>query len=675
MEIYVNIHAQAVQDGSREHPFGTIRQAAAAARPGDEVIVFPGVYREWVQPPRGGTDDSHRIVYRSFLPGGAVISGAEELTAWESLGNGVYSARVPDSLFEGRNPYTACLRGDWLDEEDGFPHHLGEVFMNSRALFEAPSLAGLTDPSPSPFAWDPQPSLYRWFTAQEDGQTVLYVYLGGRDPNEEKMECTVRPACFFPKSTGISYITVSGFRLEKAATQWAPPTAFQEGLIGPNWAKGWVIEDCEIRSSKCAGISLGRYRQSGQENKWTTGFFKDGTQTQRETVLQALREGWTKENIGSHTVRGCEIHDCGQAGIVGHMGCAFSRIENCHIHHINTRQELSGAEIGGIKLHAAIDTVISGNHIHHCTRGLWLDWQAQGTRVTGNAFHHNEPPAGVRLRGGLSLGEDLFLEVSHGPTLVDRNLFLSAISCRLSAQGFAFCHNLIAGSFTFVGRGVRNTADDRADAVRYTPYHVPHTTDIAGFMTILGGDGRFLNNLFVQQPAKPHLAVQARAMGEDPETFFRCGTFPWEYCPSEAAYISSFSRQAALSSWQTGIYYRPLPMRYGGNVYLNGAVKDSKDTGAQEIPDRVSAQVIGDDGRWVLKTDLYRVLPETACPLIRTENLGLAFEPEQPFDSPDGSRLALDTDYFGRKISNPIPGPFLDGGPSAWILKERALPS
>lgn len=40
------------------------------------------------------------------------------------------------------------------------------------------------------------------------------------------------------------------------------------------------------------------------------------------------------------------------------MGGAFCRIENNEIYNINNKQNLSGAEIGGIKLHAAIDTII-----------------------------------------------------------------------------------------------------------------------------------------------------------------------------------------------------------------------------------------------------------------------------------------------------------------------------
>lgn len=155
------------------------------------------------------------------------------------------------------------------------------------------------------------------------------------------------------------------------------PTAYQEGMVGPHWSKGWIIEDCEIYESKCSGISLGKYLQPENDNKWLKWKYKDGTQTERDCICQASYEGWDKEHISSHIVRRCEIHDCGQTGIVGHLGGVFSVIEDNHIHHINNKQNLAGAEIGGIKMHAAIDVIFRRNHIHNCTRGLWLDWQAQ----------------------------------------------------------------------------------------------------------------------------------------------------------------------------------------------------------------------------------------------------------------------------------------------------------
>ena len=69
--------------------------------------------------------------------------------------------------------------------------------------------------------------------------------------------------------------------------------------------------------------------------------------------------------------------------------------------------------MAGIKFHGAIDSIISKNHIYRSGNfGIWLDWMTQGTRVTGNLLHDNR-------------NKDLFLEVNHGPFLVDHNLFLS----------------------------------------------------------------------------------------------------------------------------------------------------------------------------------------------------------------------------------------------------------
>ena len=36
-------------------------------------------------------------------------------------------------------------------------------------------------------------------------------------------------------------------------------------------------------------------------------------------------------------------------------------------------QEIGGAEIAGIKLHAAIDGIFRRNHSHHSKMGIWCD--------------------------------------------------------------------------------------------------------------------------------------------------------------------------------------------------------------------------------------------------------------------------------------------------------------
>lgn len=539
MQIYVSEKAPRDGDGTKERPYQTIMQAASQAMPGDEVLVGPGIYREYVDPPRGGSRDK-RIQYRSVEKGAAVITGAEVVKGWKPYKEDVWMAKVENGIFGKYNPYTVHVQGDWYWAIT--PVHTGEIYLNGKSMYEVMELEGVLKPKRYKGSWDPEATLLCWYAGQENGATVIYANFQGKDPNQENVEMNVRRNCFYPSKMGVGYITLSGFTIRQAATQWAPPTAYQEGMVGPHWSKGWVIEDCEISDSKCSGISLGKYLQPENNNKWTTKYTKDGTQTERDAICQAQAEGWTKENIGSHVVRRCNIHDCGQTGIVGHLGGVFSIIEDNHIHHINNKQELAGAEIGGIKMHAAIDVIFRRNHIHHCTRGLWLDWQAQGTRVTQNVFHDNMPPDGTEIAGELALGEDIFVEVSHGPTLIDNNLLLSDCAGRFSTQGLALVHNLIAGSFTYVGQGVDNNGVKFATP-RYTPYHMKHRTEVAGFMTILHGDARFYNNIFVQKPIRAVMAEYAESEGKDTKDFmnFVCGTMPYDGYPTAEEYFSRFT--------------------------------------------------------------------------------------------------------------------------------------
>lgn len=659
MKYYVAAEASRGGRGTKEHPFQTISEAAALAEPGDEVMVGPGVYREYVNPVRGGADEGHRIVYRSEIPLGAVITGAEQVKNWTKYEGDVWVARVHNGIFGDYNPYTTVVKGDWYNAVT--PAHTGEVYLNGKSMYEVFSLADVCSPAVYKSSWDPDFTVYTWYTEQDGGVTVIYANFRGLDPNEENVEINVRRNCFYPDRTGVGYITLSGFKVEKAATAWAPPTAYQEGMVGPHWSKGWIIEDCEISHSKCSGISLGKYLQPENENKWTTKLYKDGTQTERDAICQAQREGWTKENIGSHIVRRCNIHDCGQTGIVGHLGGVFSVIEDNHIHHINNKQNLAGAEIGGIKMHAAIDVVIRRNHFHHCTRGLWLDWQAQGTRVTGNLFHDNVPPVDTDIADGLALGEDIFIEVSHGPTLVDNNLLLSGCSARISTQGIAFVHNLIAGSFTWVGAGTDN-GGRRFPTPRYTPYHVPHRTEVAGFMTFLHGDARFYNNIFVQMGVREDLKTFAAREGITTECQFVCGTKPYDGYPTAAEYFARFTPETAVDYWGKDIYYDHLPVYTGGNVYFNGAMPcDAEENFRVDEEHRVELALEERGGSYRLKTDLYEYLPRFETPFISTATLGEAFEPEQRFENPDGSPIVFDRDYFGRKRgSAPLPGPFAE---------------
>lgn len=663
MKYYVDCNAAPMGDGSKESPFDRIQMAAQIAVAGDEVLVAPGIYREEVSPVYAGTQ-KNPVVYRSLEERKAVITGADPIKNWQPWQGNVWKAVIPNSYFGSYNPYTTLVFGDWLSQ--GVPCHTGEIFLNGKSLYEQPTLEQVLSPVVNEESWDKDFTVYTWYTCQsEDGKdTILYANFQGQDPNEEWVEINVRPHCFYPAREHVDYITLSGFVVTKAATNWAPPTALQDGMIGPHWSKGWLIENCEVSHSKCSGISLGKYFQQHNDNKWSRFKYKDGAQTQRDCSLIAQLDGWSKETIGSHTIRGCDIHDCGQTGIVGNLGCVFSVVENCHIHHINNKRNLAGAEIGGIKFHAAIDVIIRGNHFHDCTRGIWLDWQTQGTRVTGNLFHDNcmarDHLLKEEYKAGLGLGEDLFIEIAHGPTLVDNNIMLSERCVKLPTQGVAFVHNLFYGSITAVGTGVKN-GTVKYDSTRYTPIHVPHRTEITGFMSVLHGDVRFYNNVFVQPKVREGLAriCSASIQPEWDDENLTAGTLSYNGYMSEEEWKSYFEGYVGEGAEDTrDKYYMPLPVWSKNNVFFNGAKPCDLDVNPTvDTEHTVHVELLEEDGTYRVETDLMQYLPRAE--LITSETLGLAFEPEERFEQPDGEDIIFDVDYYGNKRGEtPVAGPF-----------------
>lgn len=654
MQIYVNAKARCDGDGSKERPFKRINDAAKIAMPGDEVLVMPGVYREYVNPIHSGTAEN-RIVYRSVEPLGAIISGAEEVKNWKHFCQDIWVTHIPNGVFNDYNPYNTPVYGDWYFAKD--ERHTGCVYLNDKAMYEALTLpecdhAPVYEPS-----WEHEWTRYKWYAECERDETVIYANFQGKDPRKEKVEINVRRECFMPSEEHVDFITLSGFYIEKAATTWAPPAAYQDGMVGPHWAYGWIIEDCEIVNSKCCGISLGKYYDAENDHYFTRKHVKSPTQMERDAVCRGQYHGWLKEKIGSHIIRRCNIHDCQQTGIVGRMGCVFSTIEDNHIHHINNMMELGGAEISAIKLHAAIDVVIRRNHIHHSTMGIWLDWEAQGARVSQNLLHDNDVPEGsTKLEGGME-SQDIFVEVGHGPTLIDNNIMLSRYGLRIATEGVAMVHNLILGAFTMVGSGVDNWVDGREQR-RYTPYHIRHRTEVAGMMTILHGDNRFYNNIFVQ--GHP-------IMNEEPkESPFhqQVGTHVWDEYPTYKEWIAKFDMEEERPDMGKlePAHFSHLPVWADGNVYLAGAKawKKEKHNLVKDDAD-VQIELVEEDGQYRLSTNLYDYLDGFTTGIINSDVLGKAFEPEQRFEERDGSDIVFQSDYLGnhRGVST-IPGPFAD---------------
>ncbi|WP_299781662.1 right-handed parallel beta-helix repeat-containing protein [uncultured Formosa sp.] len=603
--------------GTKEAPFKTISKAAKIALAGDVIIVHEGVYREWVNPLNGGLNNRKRIVYKAAKNEEVWIKGSEVINTWKKHKGKVWKVQLENKFFGDFNPYQEILNGDWVVNTYGRDHHLGEVYVNGKALYEIDSLSKVFSEKPLERATDTIGSKYKWYTESNDKFTTIYANFNGRNPNKENVEINVRPTVFFPVNTGINYITVSGFNLSQAATQWAPPTAAQEGLIGPNWSKGWIIENNLISDSKCSGISLGKERASGQ-NLWLSEKNKHGTQREREVVFKALQLGWSKEMIGSHIVRNNTIKDCEQGGIIGHLGCVFSEISNNHIYNINVKKQWFGYEISGIKLHAAIDVVIKDNFIHDCHRGIWLDWQAQGARVSGNLLINNND------------NEDLFIEVNHGPMIVDNNIFLSNRSILNASQGTAFVNNLIGGYVQM-----------RTATNRFTHYHFPHSTEVMGMMSVILGDDRFYNNILA---SKIDRLGKSQFYGLNAYNDFPTPDFEWKFKRS----LGYYNKQK-------------FPVFIDANLYLNKAEPSNIETNSvvnRTLKPEISLSEESDG--YYLNITIDNSFNSVKTKTVNTELLGVAFQPETPFENPDGTPVTVNKDYFGnqRTTKTPFVGPF-----------------
>ncbi|MGB2862781.1 MAG: hypothetical protein WBC05_05590, partial [Sedimentisphaerales bacterium] len=226
---------------------------------------------------------------------------------------------------------------------------------------------------------------------------------------------------------------------------------------------------------------------------------------------------------------------------------------------------------------------------------------AQGARVTRNLLHDN------------NTSEDLFVEVNHGPFLIDNNLFLSGRSLFDMSQGGAYVHNLFAGRIVL-----------RPELSRETPFHPPHSTKVAGLRNIQGGDDRFYNNLVI--------------------------------------------RPGGLDGYDKAT----LPVQIEGNVYYNGAKPYLKETNRLVKPEFNPEIKVIEEGESVflhiMLDDSFHALDN---PLVTTSLLGRAKMPNAAYENPDGTPLKIDTDYFGKKRNeaNPSAGPFKSPGEGKLTLK------
>ena len=178
-------------------------------------------------------------------------------------------------------------------------------------------------------------------------------------------------------------------------------------------------------------------------------------------------------------------------------------------------------------------------------------------------------------------------------------------------------------------------------------------------MTILHGDDRFYNNIFVQRQAvRP--AAEKEDMGFRMADNEEVGTHVFNDYPTYDEWIKRFDigGKADMRGMQDA-HFDHLPVWVEGNAYLAGAKPNVHEThNLVNDFDAVTVEVT-EDGKLI--TNVFELVQGFTAPIITSDTLGKAFEPEERFENPDGTAITFDTDYFGaHRGLTAMPGPFAD---------------
>lgn len=553
-EIHVAKTGSDSGSGSLASPYLTIYKAASVAMAGDTVTIHGGTYREWIKPVRGGTDENKRITYQTAPSEKVIIKGSERITSWIHEGDGVWKVELPNSFFGEYNPYALELSGGWLNY--GQWHHRGDVYLNGEAFYEKQTAEEIKE------------TLNSWYCQVDKMVTTILANFDKSNPNTELTEINVRECILMPEITGLKYITIDGINFMHAAANWAPPNLeLQTGAVGTRMGKRWIIENCTITNARCVGIILGH--APGVDYLDIDAY-------------------------GDHIVRNNIIRRCGQAGIAGQKGATRSIISGNLIEETNYRKEFGGWETAAIKFHNSVDTVISGNLIrgvYHQIQGafgIWIDYANQGIRITGNVIYNTEAAT-------------VFLEMNHGPILVDNNILVGQ-PVRSNSEATVFAHNL------FVDCGYEYSPDTK----RRSQFYKPHTTIGAGRKTGTAQDDKWFNNIFVRQGL------------DDVKT--------------ASGYESDYN-----------IFFEEAKASLFGD---NNSIIDSHVTDFSIIKEHSLGATI----TFSINDSPFRV----KSPEVNSELVGIFPTVGQTIENRYGHPIKVDTDINGRKYSRPIAGPLAD---------------
>lgn len=432
--------------GSINFPFKTIQCAANVAKPGDTILVQPGIYRERVSPPISGTS-LLPITFKSEIPQAAIIRGS---VPWKPVSkypikrtnSTVYVSPLDPDVFtdnsaiDGPNPFKIPLsvtpfgRNGAPEAENKDPgsdpkmiYTLGQVFVNDIMYVQCP------------YHIEMETSTNTWYYDGSNNQ--LYVNISNHqiDP---VIEITNQRRLFAPHIRGLRYIIVDGFIIERCGNNypnkfWKIPENQQAGAIGTRCGRFWTIQNNVIRFANGVGIDWGN--EGGPD---------------QDLEVPQLTTGNGKANGSSgHMILQNIISDNGAAGTASFMSKNFMFSKNTVERNNNLRfWGKRRWESAGVKVHCPTNSLITYNLIrnNYC-HGIWSDQGSGvnstfknniiiGNQCSGINFEIGSTTSGKVLNNIFDANEYGIYLVTSGGVLIAHNLFLSSINADIYTNIF-----------------------------------------------------------------------------------------------------------------------------------------------------------------------------------------------------------------------------------------------
>jgi hypothetical protein len=295
MEFHRIIHVK--QHGNAD--YRTINDAANAAQPGDTIIVHKGTYRETVVFPKGGNDESSRIMLKAAPGEKVIITGSDTVQPkeWTPDSGNVYILVKANSYFGDFNPFNTKWQAKGAQYSDYFS--CGCVYINGAVLSQVFKKEDVyTIPN-------------SWFAEVTGDKTTISVNFEGLNPTDasNSTEINVRKQCI-KAAWNQGYITIDGLTVIHGCGP--KTTGFaqygskpMEGAIATNGGYYWIVENCELYQNRGVAIDFGLGSRDYQNGN-----------------------GGEPKLYGHHIIRYCNVHDNGTNGIMAYRG-VYTEMYGC----------------------------------------------------------------------------------------------------------------------------------------------------------------------------------------------------------------------------------------------------------------------------------------------------------------------------------------------------------